>query len=117
MPSGVYKHKRGEEHYSFGTHRSDAVKMSISEKLSNEKSYKWKGDNAVYGSKHHWVSNHKGKAKQCSICGKIGKRIHWANIDHKYKRKLDDYISLCSKCHGHYDKINKLRKKRCSLKT
>lgn len=43
------------------------------------------------------------------MCGKNGNRIHWANINHKYRRILKDYIALCAKCHGEYDKINKLR--------
>ena len=29
--------------------------------------------------------------------------IHWANIDHKYRRNLDDWIGLCAKCHRRYD--------------
>jgi len=54
----------------------------------------------------HW----KGKAKFCENCGKIGEKvgdrwnIDWANIDHKYRRVLEDYIGLCKKCHRKYDK-------------
>jgi len=73
---------------------------------SNENNYLWKGENASYIAKHAWVYRHKGKAYKCEFCGKegIGREINWANIDHKYKRNLDDYISLCRLCHEKYDK-------------
>ncbi len=32
------------------------------------------------------------------------KMIHWANISHKYKRDLDDWIEMCVPCHKAYDK-------------
>lgn len=37
---------------------------------------------------------------------------HWANIDHKYRRLLDDYISMCVSCHRQYDKNNNKRIKK-----
>lgn len=41
---------------------------------------------------------------QCSVCGTIeSKRYDWANIDHTYKRILEDYIRMCRKCHFSYD--------------
>ncbi len=94
-------------------------KMSISHQKNNyyqkgikgEKNYRWKGDNACYRAKHSLVQRTKGKAIKCSECGEDKKRIHWANIDHKYSRNLEDYIALCAKCHVEYDKINGLRKK------
>ena len=49
----------------------------------------------------------------CEMCGKSGlkgRQIQWANIDHKYRRVLDDYIHMCAKCHGEYDRIHNLRK-------
>jgi len=78
----------------------------------NDKSYEWKGEKASYRAKHHWIEKHKGKPKKCEHCGKIGEKIKgrwnvdWANIDHKYRRVLADYIGLCKKCHGKYDKEN-----------
>ena len=61
-----------------------------------------------YGGVHDWVRANKGKPQVCEHCGKIKKegKIEWANTDHKYKRKLEDYISLCTSCHRKYDKKN-----------
>jgi len=73
------------------------------ENLSNEKNYGWKGEQASYVPIHTWVRRHKGIPKKCSKCGKEGKRIHWSNKDHKYKRRLEDYQALCAKCHKEYD--------------
>jgi hypothetical protein len=53
---------------------------------------------------HVWVKQWKGKANHCEVCGKTEKRMyHWANIDHTYRRVLDDYISMCVPCHKKYD--------------
>lgn len=66
----------------------------------------WKGNSVSHSGVHGWVRRHKGKAKVCKYC-KITdkeKRIEWANIDHKYRRNLDDYIPLCCKCHQKHDR-------------
>ena len=80
-----------------------------------EKNHNWKGDKVDYGSLHSWIRRHLSKPTECEHCGKIGKKennkwnIHWANIDHTYKRNTKDWIALCPKCHGEYDKLHKLR--------
>ena len=67
----------------------------------------------AYNTIHSWVARCKGKANYCEMCGASDiKRYNWANIDHKYRRVLDDYISLCQKCHYKYDKDNNLRKRK-----
>ena len=74
----------------------------------------WKGDDAGYMAIHIWVKKHKGKPIKCEHCGAVRdeKRFHWANIDHKYRRDIDDYISLCVSYHNKYDiKNNKKLKK------
>ena len=83
------------------------MRIRIEEKHPN-----WKGDKASYDSIHSWVERRRGKPHICEHCGKYVenlKCIHWANVDHTYKRDLDDYIRLCASCHGRYDKINNLR--------
>lgn len=67
-------------------------------KIPEEKHYSWKGNNVGYGALHDWVRKHKGNAIKCEKCGKETK-CHWHNIDGKYNRKLDDFISLCPSCH------------------
>lgn len=71
----------------------------------------WKGNYAGYGSLHDWVKRKLGKPTKCEHCGKDGlngHKIHWANINHEYKRNLSDWIRLCTYCHRKYDlKYNK----------
>lgn len=62
----------------------------------------WKGDNVGYRGIHYWVRREKGIPKKCSNCGSI-KNVQWANIDHQYKRDINDYIELCSSCHKKRD--------------
>lgn len=85
-------------------------------KMRGEKNPKWRGDESGYRAKHSWINNNYGKATKCSICLKTGngKEIHWANKDHKYRLKREDWFEACSSCHGEYDKTNKLRKHKCS---
>ena len=65
----------------------------------------WKGNTASYSAIHNWVRNEKGTPKKCEHCQSTNAKVYdWANVDHKYKRVLDDYIRLCRKCHILYDK-------------
>jgi len=71
---------------------------------------KWKGEKVGYDALHDWIKRKKGKAKQCVHCGtKDAKRYEWSNIDHKYRRNVDDFIELCTKCHYKYHQDNNLR--------
>jgi hypothetical protein len=73
--------------------------------MIGDKNPNWQGDNVKYRELHHWIDQWNGKADHCENCGDKSKhRYHWANIDHKYKRVLEDYIQLCPKCHYKYDK-------------
>lgn len=74
--------------------------------ISEENSESWKGDKVGYRGLHQWVQKHLGKPGTCEHCattGLSGRRIHWANISHKYKRDLTDWARLCAKCHKSYD--------------
>lgn len=73
---------------------------------TNEGNSNWKGDNVGYHGLHRWIHRHKGKPKICETCGST-KNLQWANKDHKYRRELSDYISLCSSCHKQFDLIRK----------
>ena len=74
---------------------------------SSENHPRWKGNDVLQGSTHDWVKSHKGIPKKCERCGDTSRRMYdWANIDHKYKRNLDDYIRMCRSCHRKYDIIN-----------
>lgn len=61
-------------------------------------------DKPGYSAIHKWVSKWKVKPDSCQYCGRNECRIEWANIDHTYKRVLDDYIALCVRCHLAWDR-------------
>jgi len=68
-----------------------------------EKNGNWKGESAL--DIHHWVRKWKGLPRQCGMCGTTtAKKYEWANIDHKYKRILEDFIRMCTPCHRKYDR-------------
>lgn len=70
-----------------------------------EKNWNWKGDDVSYQALHTWVRKYKGTPKKCEHCGRVDKKKYeWANIDHSYKRNLDDWIRLCTSCHRKFDK-------------
>ena len=104
-----------------GKHHTEETKQKIRETNirigrippSNYGNFKEvKGDKIIlhsstYVAIHQWVVREKGNPNKCEHCGtEEAKRFDWANIDHKYKRDLDDYIRLCVKCHRKYDKEN-----------
>lgn len=60
-------------------------------------------ENPGYSAVHKWVAKWKIKPDSCEGCGRTKCRIEWANIDHKYRRILDDYIPLCVRCHNKFD--------------
>lgn len=96
-----------------GNKRSEETKRKIGLAFKWKKHPAWKGKNASYYAIHIWVNRWKGTPNTCEQCGKTGlkrQQIHWANIDHKYRRVLDDYIRLCAKCHGEFDKSDGKRK-------
>ncbi len=67
----------------------------------------WQGDKVNYRDLHNWIVKWRGQPDSCENCGRTnlkGHSIHWANVDHKYRRVLEDYIRLCAKCHKQYDK-------------
>jgi len=64
-------------------------------------------NSSTYTAVHQWIVREKGRPKKCEMCGTTEKnRYDWANKDHKYARKLEDYMCLCVKCHRKYDKEN-----------
>ena len=75
------------------------------EQLSGKNNGMWKDEEVCYAGIHIWVVRHKGKPKICEHCGTTNKesKLNWANTDHKYKRNLNDFISLCVSCHRKYD--------------
>lgn len=72
--------------------------------MSEDRNANWKGDEVGYSGVHTWIEKWKGKPKKCENCGtENAKKFEWANIDHKYRRVLQDYIRMCTSCHRNYD--------------
>ena len=67
----------------------------------------WKGDDVGYHGLHKWIASERGKPTLCEHCGLCDpdhpKRFQWANKSHEYRRELNDWIRLCSRCHFKYD--------------
>lgn len=116
MPTGIYI--RTKEHKKRLRQQMKIAQSFItkeSRKLSaknntgrflGENSFSWKGDDVGKRAVHHWVVKNLGKPDTCEHCGKKELRsrfINWANKDHKYKRRINDWLRLCVKCHRQYD--------------
>ena len=72
----------------------------------------WKGIDVGYRSIHSWIERTYGRPTTCEHCqtGNLtGHEIHWASRTKKYVRDREQWLRLCAKCHGEFDKINKLR--------
>lgn len=73
-------------------------------KRTGVKNSKWKGDKAGEDAMHDWIKRKLGTPNYCEHCKKSDKRVYdWANKDHSYKRKIEDYMRLCRSCHRKYD--------------
>lgn len=107
--------KKGNEPWNRGKTWSSEVREKMSQARkgtqTNEEHHAWKGNKVCYAALHSWVVRKLGRPTECEWCGKNEHRKHyiqWANIDHEYKRDLNDWVRLCAKCHRTYDKLNGL---------
>ena len=83
--------------------RKSAKTCILHRSARGENAYQWKGDKVGYAALHDWVYKVKGRPIKCEHCGKTKKRFYWANKSQKYKRDIDDWLSLCASCHRKYD--------------
>lgn len=127
--SAAQKRKIG--HSNFGKRRSIEQKKNISKSLTGRKlskqhienvrqghrgvrNYLWKGTKVGYRALHIWVQTWLGKPRFCEKCKRIDypkRYYHWANRSGKYLRRLSDWIRLCAKCHGLFDKRKRYARK------
>ena len=100
LQKGAYRKPHpGISYRGMGWKHSEATKA----KMKGENNKHWKGELVGYRTLHNWVTRNLGKPEVCEHCLGTGKRLNWANIDHQYKRNLDDWIRLCVPCHKEYD--------------
>lgn len=94
--------KKGRPHFYFSGHYTKTIDQK------GNKNHMWKGDNITnYNSIHKWVRRNYGEPTTCEHCqtGNLtGYKINWANKDHEYRRKREDWLRLCTRCHTLYDK-------------
>ena len=78
-------------------------KMRLSAKRG-KLNHKWKGDKVGVLALHSWVQRCKGNPTICVDCGTTTKKLAWSNVNHKYRRALDDFVGRCHSCHSIYDR-------------
>jgi|ERR1019366_5764527 hypothetical protein len=101
---------REKLHKSHLGQKPTPILIAVLKAQTQEENPNWKGDDAGYSAIHRWVYKQLGQPMDCQYCGKTGKSkhgIHWANISRQYKRKVEDWVRLCSSCHRLYD-LNKI---------
>lgn len=66
----------------------------------------WRGEKVGYRGIHLWLVRNYGQPSECERCPTMGfgHSMHWANISGQYLRDRADWMRLCPKCHGEYDK-------------
>ena len=91
-----------------GEHRSPETEFKHGDK-AGETNIKWKGDDVGYFALHTWVRRTLGIPTICIHCSITAneRKIHWANKSREYRRDINDWIALCSKCHGRFDRGNR----------
>lgn len=83
----------------------------VLDKLSNENSKLWKGNNISYFTLHQWIRKKSNlDNSKCSQCGIVGFKfkndrwsIEYCNISGVYNRDINDWKCLCRKCHREFD--------------
>lgn len=115
MPRGIYiRTKTTCENISKaakGKPKSEEHKRKMKKaavgKHNGKKSNLWIDGRAWRKTAHQWIIQQLGQPTKCEHCtkdGLSGQQIDWANTDHKYRKKISEWIRLCKKCHAIYDK-------------
>lgn len=70
-----------------------------------ESNRRWQAAHPDYMAVHAWVKSQKGRPSLCAHCGSTTAKLYdWANVDHQYRRDLNDWIRLCRPCHVRFDR-------------
>ena len=88
--------------------------------LLRDRTSQWKGNNVGKGGLHYRVRKIRGLANKCENrekqiltfpCNSDSQRYEWANVSHKYKIDIYDFMQLCRSCHNRYDYTQEWRDK------
>jgi len=103
LECGKYFYQDKVDHeYKFCSH--ECYSKNRIGRFNEENSSTWKGNDVGYSGVHAWIKNKFGFPNKCEICGTTTAKIyHWANINHRYKRKAEDWKRMCVSCHAKYD--------------
>jgi len=82
---------------------SKISKEKISKHHEGKGNPNWKGEKITYKGIHTWVKRNFPELAECEICSSQTRKLEWANKDHKYSRKREDWLCLCRSCHMKYD--------------
>lgn len=104
LPYKARPNMRGHIPWQKGKTKIDFPQLSRAGRKKGYTNEKW--GTGGYVALHNWIRLRRGKPKICEMCG-VTKNIQWANKSHGYKWELDDWLSLCRKCHCKYDDIGK----------
>ena len=94
-------YKNGGVHPKGSLNKHWNLSVETIKKRTGSNSPLWKGDNV---KPHTWIIKKRGKASnyKCVICN-IKQGLNWSNKNHKYKKILKDWQSLCEGCHIKWD--------------
>lgn len=100
--------------YAFKSTKSESAAVYATRTANvprGEDSPHWKGDAVGYSGLHYWVRKNLGKAAKCEECHTTETyRFEWANKSGLYLRSVDDWMSLCVKCHRRFDAARRPKK-------
>jgi len=88
-----------------GRKKSPEECEAIRQRMSNESSPSWKGDEVGYVAAHTWLTKNFGHEKtECEDCGTID-NLQWAFKGRSggHSRNREDYRVLCQRCHYFFD--------------
>lgn len=88
-----------------GTGRKTCSRECWRKWFKEENVYSYRGEDAGYHAKHHWVAKKLGTPSYCEICKTTKRqRYEWSNKSGKYRKNVSDWQRLCVRCHRNFDK-------------
>lgn len=96
--AGILGGKAGKGRPKIGHPRPDLAEYNRTHIKRGAQISTWKGDEVGYIAIHNWAHLHVKLKDSCELCGSK-EILEMANRSQQYKRELDDWQTLCKKCH------------------